>query len=59
MIRLLHLECISNCTSFSLQPAAILLISEIHEITFLVVNGISYTLLMESTRNLVLVGSII
>ena len=38
--------------------AATLLINEIHEITFLVVNGISYTLLMESTANLVLVGRI-
>ena len=59
MIRLLQLECISNHTVFSLQTAAILLINEIHKITFLVVNGITYTLLMESTINFVLVGSII
>ena len=58
MIKLLQLECISYRTGFSLQAAAILLINEIHEITFLVVNGISYTLLMESTTNLVLVGRI-
>ena len=39
--------------ALSLQEAAILLINEIHVITFLVVNGI-FTLLMESTTNLVL-----
>ena len=38
------------------NTTAILLIHEIHEITFLAVNGISYTLLMES---IVLVGPII
>ena len=59
MIRLLQLECISNYTVFSLQMAAISLINEVHEITFLVVNVISYTLLMESTTNLVYVGPII
>ena len=59
MIRLLQLECISNHTGFSPQTAAILLINEIHEITFLMVNGISCTLLMESITNLVLVGLII
>ena len=53
MIRLLQL-----CTGFFLQAAAILLINEIHEITFLMVNGISCTLVMESTTNLVLVGRI-
>ena len=58
MIKLLQLERISYRTGFSLQAAAILLINEIHEITFLVVNGIFYTLLMESTTNLVLVGRI-
>ena len=58
MIKSLQLECISYHTGFSLQAAVILLINEIHEITFLVVNGISYTLLMESTTNLVLVGCI-
>ena len=58
MIKLLQLECISYRTGFSLQAADILLINEIHEITFLVVNGIFYTLLMESTTNLVLVGRI-
>ena len=58
MIKFLQLECISYRTVFSLQAAAILSINEIHEITFLVVNGISYTLLMESTTNLVLVGRI-
>ena len=58
VIKLLQLECISYRTGFSLQAAAILLINEIHEITFLVVNGISYTLLMESTTNFVLVGPI-
>ena len=30
----------------TLQTAAIFLITEVHEITFLVVNGISHTLLM-------------
>ena len=55
MIRLLQLERISNHTGFSLQTAATLLINEICEITFLMVNGISYTLLMENTTNLVLV----
>ena len=58
MMERLQLECISYSTGFSLQAAAILLINEIHEITFLVVNGISHTLLMESTTNLVLVGRI-
>ena len=58
VIKLLQLECISYRTGFSLQAAAILLINEIHEITFLVVIGISYTSLMESTTNFVLVGPI-
>ena len=58
MIKLLQLECISYRTGFSLQAAAILLINEIHEITFLVVNGIFYTLFMESRTNLVLVAHI-
>ena len=47
---------ISDHTGFSLQTAAILLINKIHEITL---HGISYTLLIESTTNLVLVGPII
>ena len=34
MIKLLQLECISYRTGFSLQAAAILLINEIHEITY-------------------------
>ena len=55
MIRFLQLECITNHTGFSLQTAATLLINEIREITFLMVNGIFYTLHMESTTNLVLV----
>ena len=59
MIRLIQLECISNHTGFSLQMAAILLINNIHEITVLMVNGISYTMLMESVTNLALVGPII
>ena len=54
-IKILQLECISDHTDFSLQVPAILLINEIHEITFLTVNGISCTLLMESTTNLVFV----
>ena len=58
MIKILQLECISYLIGSSLQAAAILLINEIHETTFLVVNSISYTLLMESTTNLVLVGRI-
>ena len=58
MMERLQLQFISYRTGFSLQAAAILLINEIHEITFLVVNGIFYTLLMESTTNLVLVGRI-
>ena len=58
MIKLLQLECISYRTGFSVQAAAILLINEIYEIIFLVVNGISYTLLMESTTDIVLVGRI-
>ena len=40
------------------RTVAILLIDEIHEIKILIVNGISYTLLIESTSNLVLVGRI-
>ena len=59
MIKLLQLECISYRTDFSLQVAAILFINEIHNITFLVVNGISYTFLRESTIYLVLVSRII
>ena len=55
MIRFLQLECITNHTGLSLQTAATLLINEIREITFLMVNGIFYTLHMESTTNLVLV----
>ena len=59
MIRLLQLECISNYIVFSLQTAAISLINKIHEITFLMVNVISYTMLMKSTTNFVHVDRII
>ena len=59
MINVLQLELICDHTGFLLQVAAILLINKIHEITFLVINGISYTLLMKCTGNLVLVGPII
>ena len=58
MIKLLQLECISHCTGFSLQAAAILLIDKIHENTFVMANGIFYNLLIESTTNLILVGRI-
>ena len=58
MIRLLQLEseCISNHTGFSLQTAAILLINEFMRSH---TSCICYTLLMESTANLVLVGPVI
>ena len=59
MIRLLQLEHISNHAGFSLQMAATLLINEIREITSLMVNGISYTLLMESTTKPCSCGPII
>ena len=48
MMKRLQLECFSYSTGFSLQAAAILLINQVHEITFLVVNGISYTILFLS-----------